>query len=213
MPSDTTLVIRATRIALEAHAGQFRSDGRTPFHWHPIRVAQLVSEDVKIFGRTLLGDRPAHEVVSAALVHDVLEDVPPKARAYWDTRIVEDLGSSVAAMARLLRNPSKDLPVQTARATKKDRDCQHYRDPGVPAAVRLIKLCDRADNLADMTGWSRSKVTTYLDESVRLVDALWVGLLESSDCRAYGEPATRNAFESPFARCHRSIAAAATRAE
>ena len=48
----------AREIAIEAHKGQFRRDGVTPYHTHPEAVAAKVSEAAK----------------AVAWLHDVLED-------------------------------------------------------------------------------------------------------------------------------------------
>ncbi len=49
----------ALKLCIEAHAGQYRHDGITPYHSHPIAVASLLSgNDEKI----------------VALLHDVVED-------------------------------------------------------------------------------------------------------------------------------------------
>jgi (p)ppGpp synthase/HD superfamily hydrolase len=53
-----TRVARA--VAIAAHAGQFRRDGKTPYHTHPEMVAESVRKELK----------------PAAWLHDVLEDTP-----------------------------------------------------------------------------------------------------------------------------------------
>ena len=54
-----TQLQKALALCKEAHKGQFRSDGVTPYETHPIAVAELVStEEEKI----------------VALLHDVFED-------------------------------------------------------------------------------------------------------------------------------------------
>ena len=45
---------------MDAHAGQFRRDGKTPYFEHPKRVVQLVEGDL--------------ELQAVAWLHDVLED-------------------------------------------------------------------------------------------------------------------------------------------
>ena len=56
----------ALEIATEAHSGQFRKDGVTPYITHPIEVARLVKHEV---------DYTEHQyLVSVAYLHDVLED-------------------------------------------------------------------------------------------------------------------------------------------
>ena len=208
---DNELVIKATRIMIEAHAGQTRDD-KTPFHFHPFRVAVQVSRDVGLFGSGLLDPFSRAEVVAAALVHDVLEDVHPDQVSDFDAHINVDLGANVGRLAWLLRNPSKDLPKGTPRPEKKFCDCAHYRAPAVPPAVRLVKLCDRADNLTDLKGWSPKRILGYADESEPLLDAITAGLWESEWCRGYGLVATQHAFRDPIDRCRRAVADARARA-
>lgn len=50
---------QATQLCIEAHKGQFRKDGITPYHTHPIAVAELLDT--------------TNEKI-AALLHDILED-------------------------------------------------------------------------------------------------------------------------------------------
>lgn len=49
----------AIKIALKAHDGQYRKDGKTPYIIHPIRVANYFKDDLK---KTI------------AILHDVCED-------------------------------------------------------------------------------------------------------------------------------------------
>lgn len=51
----------AKRIAMQAHAGQFRRDGLTPYIVHPRAVAMRLKNE-------------SETIVSAAWLHDVLED-------------------------------------------------------------------------------------------------------------------------------------------
>jgi (p)ppGpp synthase/HD superfamily hydrolase len=142
----------------------------------------------------------AAETVAAALVHDVVEDADVNEREDWKGCIGAELGPNVLELAVLLCNPSKALPDGTPRAQKKAADVAHYRDPERPAAVRLVKLCDRSDNLADMRVWRRERALTYIDESVTLRDAILAGLWESAACVNYGKVATQNAFKPAVER-------------
>ncbi|MFA5828390.1 MAG: HD domain-containing protein [Candidatus Shapirobacteria bacterium] len=54
---------KALRLAAVQHDGQYRKDGVTPFIIHPIEVAMIVSEYTD-----------NEDIISAALLHDVLED-------------------------------------------------------------------------------------------------------------------------------------------
>ena len=63
VPADGTFVFNATVFAAEAHAGQFRKCTRIPYLCHPLDVA-----------RTLVRLGYDDLVVSAGILHDVLED-------------------------------------------------------------------------------------------------------------------------------------------
>jgi len=64
-----TLIEKAMRLALAAHAGQVRKNDSSPYIVHPVMVSML-----------LQAEGFPEEVVAAALTHDVLEDttVPPE---------------------------------------------------------------------------------------------------------------------------------------
>lgn len=51
-------ILRAKLFCVNAHAGQFRRDGSTPYHTHPFAVADAVPDELK----------------PAAYLHDVMED-------------------------------------------------------------------------------------------------------------------------------------------
>ena len=58
------LLTKALEIAIEAHEGQFRKDGKTPYIEHPMAVAAAFEKD-----------REHADVLQAiAVLHDVIED-------------------------------------------------------------------------------------------------------------------------------------------
>ena len=120
----------AAAMAARAHRNQKRKDGRTPYFSHPARVALTVA--VK-FGCT------DEKVLTAALLHDVLEDT----RADYDDRLEkfdQEIAGTVAAL-------SKDT-----RLVEPKREDEYYRKMAdAPWQVKLIKLADVYDNLADAT--------------------------------------------------------------
>lgn len=63
-PVDLTTVLGAYEMASSVHELQLRNDS-TPYFWHLSRVARIVVHELEYFN----GD-----VISAALLHDVLED-------------------------------------------------------------------------------------------------------------------------------------------
>lgn len=118
----------AAALAARKHQAQFRKDRRTPYFAHVVRVAMTVSQ---VFGCQ------DEETLAAALLHDLIEDTTTD---YED--IADCFGESVADMvAALTKNMMLPEPEREreydARIAKAD-----WR-------VRLIKLADAFDNLAD----------------------------------------------------------------
>lgn len=78
------LVLRAAAIAREAHAGQFRRDGVTPYVMHPESVASRVAGD------------PTAEAV--AWLHDVIEDTDVSAEELRRRGMPEEVIAGVQAL-------------------------------------------------------------------------------------------------------------------
>ena len=60
----------ASKIAEEAHKGQFRHDGNTPYITHPLAVAK----NFELPLNDLYSKKDRECYISAALLHDVIED-------------------------------------------------------------------------------------------------------------------------------------------
>ncbi|WP_010539783.1 HD domain-containing protein [Dietzia alimentaria] len=80
-------VDRALAVAARCHEGQTRKDDPTPYIAHPVAVAMIVSD--------FTDDQ---DVVVAALLHDVLEDVPPS--VYSADDMTAEFGARVTEMVR-----------------------------------------------------------------------------------------------------------------
>ena len=85
------LVARAAAIANDAHQGQFRRDGTTPYIRHPQAVAARVAGD------------PQAEAV--AWLHDVLEDTAVTVEMLRGQQIPEEV---ICAVARLTKAEGTD---------------------------------------------------------------------------------------------------------
>ena len=83
----TPTVDRALAVAARCHAGQTRKDNPTPYIAHPVAVAMIVSDFTE-----------DQDVVVAALLHDVLEDVPPS--VYSAADMTAEFGERVTEMVR-----------------------------------------------------------------------------------------------------------------
>ncbi|EYT64736.1 hypothetical protein H483_0103700 [Dietzia sp. UCD-THP] len=83
----TPTIDRALAVAARCHAGQTRKDDPTPYIAHPVAVAMIVSD---------FTDDP--DVAVAALLHDVLEDVPPS--VYSADDMTAEFGARVTGIVR-----------------------------------------------------------------------------------------------------------------
>ena len=59
------LILKATQFSALKHHDQKRKDGKTPYIIHPISVAMILSD---------IGGIDDEEILSAALLHDTIED-------------------------------------------------------------------------------------------------------------------------------------------
>lgn len=62
----------AEKIAMEAHKGQFRKDGITPYINHPIKVKEISTRIYK--ENSIIGDLFLTDLQIIALAHDLAED-------------------------------------------------------------------------------------------------------------------------------------------
>ena len=60
------LILKATKFSTLKHKNQKRKDGKTPYIIHPISVAIILVE---------IGGIDDNEILSAALLHDTVEDL------------------------------------------------------------------------------------------------------------------------------------------
>ena len=112
-------VEQARQIAEQAHAGQFRRDGVTPYVTHPERVARRVAGD------------PDAEAV--AWLHDVLEDTDETEEALLAAGVTQHIIDAVTVMTKA---PSIDYDAYLARIKSNPLACK-------------VKVQDMLDNLSD----------------------------------------------------------------
>ena len=135
-------VFKAFDFAKLAHNGQTRDEG-PPYVIHPIRVANILMHELM----TMKAD-----MICAALLHDVIEDCDITVR-----EIKNNFNETVAQMVKLL---TKDPKWVNAKRV--------YFQAIVAAdeSVRLLKLCDRLDNLRSLRqSQNKSKIRRYVTES------------------------------------------------
>ena len=136
MPPDRALIERAYIKAETAHSGQFRKSGE-PYFTHCVAVAHILAE-MKLDA----------EAISAALMHDLLEDT--------DITLEElrsEFGGTIAGIVDGVTK-LKNLPVKPEpekRSRNGDRGFEHIRKMalamGDDVRVVLVKLADRLHNM------------------------------------------------------------------
>lgn len=132
------LIEKAQQFAIAAHDSVHHRRKYTdePYHVHPARVAALV--------QTVTEDP---EMIAAAWLHDVLEDVTPKNPNYDIQAINIAFGPRVLELVLALTDISR--PEDGNRATRKALDRAHMAQGS--AEAKTIKLADMIDNMIDIS--------------------------------------------------------------
>ena len=138
--ADFTLIDAAYHYAAACHATQKRKDG-TPFVTHPLCVAQIVAEELRL----------DTESIVAAILHDVIEDTEVEyddvARIFSPT--VAELVEGVSKLTRVHYTSKEEEQMENLRkmlmAMAKD------------IRVILIKIADRTHNMRTMEYQSPEK--------------------------------------------------------
>lgn len=139
-PWERTLIEQALHLAEEVHRDSVRNHSSqvtctpAPFIVHPLRVALILIEELKII-------HP--EPVSAALLHDVVEHSRGK---YSTFHLEKRFGRNVALMVSCVTRPAPDelIPRKQQMQVFHDRIAQSAK------YTRIVKLAERLDNLRDL---------------------------------------------------------------
>jgi guanosine-3',5'-bis(diphosphate) 3'-pyrophosphohydrolase len=151
------LFIRALQFAAHKHRDQKRQDAEaTPYINHPIQVAQTLWH---------VGQIQDEMVLSAALLHDTLEDT--------ETQADELKNAFGADILKLVQEVSDDKSLP--KVERKRLQIIHATTISSPA--KLIKLADKIANIRDIgqtppTGWSIDRRLEYLAWSEEVVQGL-----------------------------------------
>lgn len=137
--------------------GQKRKYTNEPYINHPKKVAYLV----KCVGGT-------DEMISAAFLHDVLEDVAPILPIFNEEAITKKFGSTIASYVVWLTDQSKPEDGNREIRKKMDRD----RIANAPPEVKTIKLADLIDNSLTICEYDPNFAKMYLAEKRLLLNNL-----------------------------------------
>lgn len=128
---DSNKVYHAFLFAAEAHSGQLRADGVTPYITHPLTVAKFLAE--------LHLDA---DTICAALLHDVPEDTE---RTLQDVRAA--FGETVSNMVDGVTKLKRDDKLTTKQAVAKASYHKMMQAMTKDFRVVMVKLADRLHNM------------------------------------------------------------------
>lgn len=154
---DVSLVLSALKFSAERHRNQRRKDVEaTPYINHPIIVAELLWR---------VGKVREVDTVSAALLHDIIEDTETKPQ-----EIACLFGQTVLSLV-LEVTDDKSLP----KRERKRLQIEHAPHLTLPA--KLIKIADKISNVVDITqspprDWTLERRREYLVWTQRVVEGL-----------------------------------------
>jgi guanosine-3',5'-bis(diphosphate) 3'-pyrophosphohydrolase len=157
MSKQILMILKACEFAAEKHRNQRRKDpARTPYINHPLAVARVLAEE---------GGVKDPEILSAAILHDTLEDTQTTLKELQKT-----FGERVAAMVAEVTD-DKTLPKQV----RKQRQIDHGPRKSKGAAV--IKVADKLCNLRDLRQsppkhWTVERKGRYVEWAREVVSAL-----------------------------------------
>jgi guanosine-3',5'-bis(diphosphate) 3'-pyrophosphohydrolase len=175
----TPLVQRAIDFATKAHAGQLRKGaGDRPYIVHPLSVMNRLRRH-----------GVADEVtLAAAVLHDVVEDC-----AVLPEILEAEFGGAVASVVVEVSDP----PGLSKNQAKK-RQLAHA--PTMSLRARLIKICDKTDNVDDVgkhpPGWAPAAIRGYVESSRAIVLALGLDAPAYSGLQQDFREAAQRALES-----------------
>lgn len=131
----TPTIDRALAVAARCHEGQTRKDDPTPYIAHPVAVAMIVSD--------FTADE---DVVVAAILHDVLEDVPPS--VYSADDMTAEFGARVTDLVRGVSEEKTAGEEQPPWRVRKEGYLAALADD--PQECLLISAADKIHNLRSM---------------------------------------------------------------
>ena len=141
------LVLKATQFAALKHCDQRRKDGKTPYIIHPISVAMILAE---------IGSIEDLEILSAALLHDTLEDTDTSAH---------ELDKNFGSRVRIIVEELTDNDMLTFSQRKQ---MQIDNAPYLSKDATLVRIADKISNVSDVIKnpppeWNQKRCNKYVD--------------------------------------------------
>ncbi|GFI35872.1 guanosine-3',5'-bis(diphosphate) 3'-pyrophosphohydrolase [Lachnospiraceae bacterium] len=128
MQRGESMTDRAVKFATKAHAGQFRKGTKRPYIVHPVEVGNIVS--------TMTEDE---EVISAALLHDTIEDC----EGITKDILAQEFSERVAFIVVSESEDKSKTWIERKQAT-----IDHMKT--APKEVQMVALADKLSNMRDI---------------------------------------------------------------
>ena len=148
-------ILKAAHFAAQKHRDQRRTDKDTsPYINHPISVARIISK---------IGNVEDSEVLSAALLHDTLEDTETTPE-----ELIDNFGERVCSLVQEVTD-DKSLP----KLERKQKQIDHATE--LSDGAILIKLGDKISNITDITNtpptsWDSKRCLEYFDWAEKVIN-------------------------------------------
>ena len=126
----------AIRNASRAHQGQYRKGSNTPYIAHPFAVALITQRYID-----------DEDTFIAALLHDVLEDVP--SWEYSRDDILRDFGHDVLSIVEDVSEPALDAPVLAAWTERKNFYINHLSHSHNTKSA-IVSISDKIHNMTEI---------------------------------------------------------------
>lgn len=160
-------VLKAARLARYYHRNQYRKwPDRIgiirPYITHPARVASSAILNQEYFDGLGVW---MEDIVSAAWLHDVLEDCRSEVNEFLLKELIHD------ETFRIVTELTNDEhPVDMVRIERKAKD--NSRLSRVSPEAKILKALDRLDNLSELISAPTEFIKKYCDETCDLMRAL-----------------------------------------
>ena len=126
----------AIRISAHAHEGQHRKGSDIPYASHPYAVALMTQKYVD-----------DEDVFIAALLHDVLEDVPSSVYSRKDMK--RDFGASILGIVEDVTEPDITEPTEEAWLERKRGYIGHLGEINDIRPL-IVATCDKIHNMTEI---------------------------------------------------------------
>jgi len=143
-------VEEALKFATRMHEGQYRTNGE-PYISHPIRVAHNVEK--------YKNSKDLNILKMAAYLHDTIEDTNA---TYEDLATL--FGSTVASIVLELTT-DKDMKAEIGKTRYLE-----IKMKNMSSWALVIKLCDRLDNISDLSICSEEFRKRYTEETIAIIE-------------------------------------------